>query len=171
MCSLQKGSMMGDWKEGAVSVSGFEPRFISNALNIVKTAVLLPKRNEPNRRDDFSKYKLHLKYLIKTMRLSLPPFFVQKIISFFIQEIKMDIISDGNLYKNTEEEQWKNILTVQTLLGKYSEETWDNLMKSSDKQTDIHKKPEKYGYVVSVEIKEQGGVCLHVKIPGREKKE
>lgn len=160
MYSLLKGIMMESRKEGAVSTSGFEPHFLSNALNSLKVAVILQERNVPNRRNDFSKYKLHLEYLIETMRFSLPPFFVQEIISFFIQEIKMDIISDGDLFKNTEEVQWKNILTVQALLGKYSEETWDNLMKSSDKQTDIHKKPEKYGYVVSVEIKEQERVCL-----------
>lgn len=109
--------------------------------------------------------KLQFEYCIGTTDFSMPPFYMEEVVSVVVKEFVMEKTCDGYLIVETEEEANQNILTVQTLSGKCSYEKWQKLMSLNGKLSEILKKGEQYGYAVSANTPEKGGVCIRIAIP------
>ena len=112
--------------------------------------------------------KLQLEYCIASKDFSLPPFYMEEIISIFIREFVMEKTCDGYLIVETEEEAGQNVLIIQTLSGRCPQEKWRKLMESGGKLSEILKKGEQYGFAISAGMPEQGGVCIRIIIPCQE---
>ncbi len=109
--------------------------------------------------------KLQFEYCIGTTDFSMPPFYMEEIISVVVKEFVMEKTCDGYLIVETEEEANQYVLTIQTLSGRYSNEKWENLMGTNGKLSEILKKGELHGYAVFAEMPESGGVRIRIAIP------
>ena len=191
---LEDGIAGEDPKGRGISMEDVNFHFIFNALNNIKCSVMLHEENASGLIDDFSKYlryvfcysgrdilvpagkvldylqesryeKLQFEYCVGTTNFSMPPFFMEEIVSVVIKEFVMEKTCDGYLIVETEEEADQNILKVQTLSGICSRGKWERLMGSNGKLSEILKKGESHGYAVSAKMREKGGVCIRIATP------
>lgn len=109
--------------------------------------------------------KLQFEYCIGTTDFSMPPFYLEEIVSVAVKEFVMEKSCDGYLIVETEEEEDQNVLTVQTLSGQCTYEKWENLMGTNGKLSKILKKGERHGYAASAELPERGGARIRIAIP------
>lgn len=109
--------------------------------------------------------KLQFEYCVGTTDFSMPPFYMEEIVSVVVKEFVMEKSCDGYLIVETEEGENENILTIQTLSGKCSNEKWQKLMSANGRLSEILKMGERHSYAVSAEMPEKGGVCIRIVIP------